>query len=195
MNDRKAFAQLMAGLAATYEKDVTPAMVEIYWNALADLSDDQVRSAINCHVRDTERAGSFFPRPADIRRHVEGTQQMRSELALAKVATALRTVSRWDSVQFDDLAIHAALDQMGGWDACYFRFTYGERKDFDLTFLRLYRAAEAQPDLLAQVAPPVLPGLMAQVHQQKGLPAPEPRQIGNARLLELPTRQLAGGDS
>lgn len=72
-DEKAAFAKLLNGVAAYYDRRLTADTVAIYWNGLADLSIDAVRSALNAHVQDS-KSGQFMPKIADIRRAIEATR-------------------------------------------------------------------------------------------------------------------------
>lgn len=113
--DRADFATLMLGIGETYGEPVSDARMEIYFKALADLDLSDVREAATAHVR----MSKFFPRPAELREAVDGSQDDRAELAWLSVLRIVRrfgfynepTVHEW----MDEATRRAALDLYGGW--------------------------------------------------------------------------------
>lgn len=73
-DEKRAFRELMTGIAAYYDRKFDPTTVGIYWRGLADLPLAAVREALNAHVQDP-KAGQFMPKIADIRRAIESTRE------------------------------------------------------------------------------------------------------------------------
>lgn len=67
--DKKDFAATMILAAEVYNKTLSPELLTIYFDLLADFHVDQVSDAISKHLVDPEQ-GSFFPKPADIVRNM-----------------------------------------------------------------------------------------------------------------------------
>jgi len=66
-DDKKPFLMLLIETGKIYDqqKHEVVEKSKIYWEALSHRSLDDVRHALNAHVRDADR-GRFFPKPADI---------------------------------------------------------------------------------------------------------------------------------
>lgn len=62
MRDRKLFSKLMATMAEIHNRDLTPVLVEVYWEVLAKYDDRDVARAFGDLIRES----SFFPKPADL---------------------------------------------------------------------------------------------------------------------------------
>lgn len=73
-DEKRAFRDLMTGVAVYYDRKLDPTTVGIYWRGLADLPLNAVREALNAHVQDP-KAGQFMPKIADIRRAIELTRE------------------------------------------------------------------------------------------------------------------------
>ena len=69
-NDKREFAGIMEAVMLLYGKDSTPALLRLYWNALADYPIEQVRWAFDHWVKDAKQ-GTFMPKPADIIRTIQ----------------------------------------------------------------------------------------------------------------------------
>lgn len=76
-SDSLAFAQLLAGLAETFDVALTPTRTELYFRALEDLPLAAVREAVSGAIRD----GRFFPKPAELRARVEPNLGDQAEIA------------------------------------------------------------------------------------------------------------------
>ena len=57
----------------------------------------------------------FVPKPAEIIEYIEGQPERLTQVAWSKVRDAISEIGRYRSVVFDEPAIHAAIDGMGGW--------------------------------------------------------------------------------
>ncbi|VEI69439.1 Uncharacterised protein [Serratia fonticola] len=116
MNDteKPKFAQSMAAIGEIYGREISEVVVGIYWNALKIYEMAEVQKAFQGHTRDTDN-GQFFPKPADLIRHIEGSKDGRALLAWSKAYKAICSYGRRNSVVFDDPIIHAVITEMGGW--------------------------------------------------------------------------------
>ncbi|HET8550930.1 MAG TPA: DUF6475 domain-containing protein [Gammaproteobacteria bacterium] len=115
-DDAETFKVILRGIGELYGKDISSALLDLYWRALERHDIDDIRRAANNHVRDPDQ-GQFFPKPADIERHIAGNTATRAMTAWSKVIGAVKRVGPWQSVVFDDSVIHAVLADMGGWIA------------------------------------------------------------------------------
>lgn len=107
-------AEIMAGLGEIYGKSISTMMVDLYWEALRGFNFEQVNRAVQLHLRNPD-GGQFFPRPADLMRHLVGSNHDKALSAWAKLDKAVRTVGPYRTVVFDDAVIHAVVVDMGGW--------------------------------------------------------------------------------
>lgn len=113
-SQKKEFGQVVAGVLAYYKTDATSMVLDIWWNALRGMEIEQVRKALSAHVTDPDR-GQFSPKIADVIRAVHGTHADRSLIAWGKVIEAIGVVGAYQSAVFDDPAIHATIEDLGGW--------------------------------------------------------------------------------
>lgn len=115
--DLKAFEQIMTSLNELYgdpAKQISDLKMELYYNALKDLSIDQLNDAVNilCQTKTIKT----WPLPAEIRQAVEGNPQDKAQVAFDKLITAVRSIGSYQTVIFDDPAIHAFVQSYGGWE-------------------------------------------------------------------------------
>lgn len=68
--DKAGFATHILAIAEIYGKALSPVAIGIYWNALQGYRLAEVQRAFERHVQDSE-AGRFFPKPADLIRHLQ----------------------------------------------------------------------------------------------------------------------------
>lgn len=153
--DGEVFAQMMLAAAEAYGKKMSRALLEMLFNDLSQYTVEQVQQAFTAHRRDPIN-GRFFPITADFVKHIEGMPVDVANQAWMTVYRAIKQHGRWQTVCFDDPAIHAAIASMGGWiklcgnndDEMVFA-----QKDF----LRLYGAA-SKDKMLLQSSPRYLIG-------------------------------------
>ena len=114
LNDKAEFSRVLNSVSALYRVDLSPDVVELWWNVLADFDIAAIRQALTKHLRNPE-TGQFMPKPADVIRFMSGTTQDSALMAWAKVYKAVRLQGSWTDVTFDDPTTHAVLRDMGGW--------------------------------------------------------------------------------
>lgn len=112
--DRPAFAAMLTDAMGYYVKDATRFTLDVWWTACQGFSLEQVSKALQAHAMDAER-GQFAPKVADIVRVLAGTHTDRAQLAWGKVLGAMQGVGAYTDVVFDDPAIHACIEDLGGW--------------------------------------------------------------------------------
>jgi hypothetical protein len=113
-SDKPKFLEVLAGVHDFYGKELSSFAGQVWWQAMAGFDLEQATKALSAHLMDADR-GQFMPKPADIVRQLQGTHADRSLVAWGKVLEAMRRVGAYQSVAFDDPAIHAAIMDMGGW--------------------------------------------------------------------------------
>lgn len=113
-SDSQAFALLIAGVYAYHRQPCSDALIGMYWRGCQHWELEQVRRAIDSLTRDPD-AGKFPPKIGDITRVLEGAQSDRAALAWGKALEAMSSVGAYTDVVFDDPAIHAAIEDLGGW--------------------------------------------------------------------------------
>ena len=113
-HDLSQFRQLLTDVMAYYGKDCSKFMLSVWWQALNAFDLEQVQSSLQRHATDAER-GQFAPKVADIVRLLQGTTTDRAAMAWGKVHEAMSSVGAYTDVVFDDPAIHAVIEDLGGW--------------------------------------------------------------------------------
>ena len=188
--DKAGFVGMLTAVAGVYGRDVSPAMIDIYWAALAPYDLAAVRQAFDRHVKSPD-SGQLMPKPADLIRMLGGTSQDAAAQAWAKVERAVRRVGGHDSVVFDDPLIHRCVDDMGGWvklcatleDDLAFR-----ARDFQ----NLYRGFAMRREIPAY--PRHLIGRFEAQNRQSGHPVAPPVLIGDQATCKQ-VQQLGGGQT
>lgn len=111
--DRARFATLMLALAEYHQRDMSVALIELYWRGLAHFDIEAVDRAVMAHVQNPD-SGQFMPKVGELVRMIEGTTGDRAAIAWAKVHRAVTHVGPYQTLVFDDPLIHAVLTDMGG---------------------------------------------------------------------------------
>lgn len=175
--DKREFAALMAALGDYYGRELSDAVIGMYWQGLERYDIAAVREALNRHMHNPD-TGQFFPKIADISRMLAGTTQDAALVAWAKVDKAVRRVGTYADVVFDDPLVHRVLHDMGGWMAL------GTKNEDEWPFVakefenryRGYRMRGERPEY-----PPVLIGI-AGAHNRRGNHALQPPMLIGDRL-------------
>ena len=111
--DMPRFAILITKFDEVYDKQFTPALIDVYWNVLKDFKYDEVEKAVDRCLANPE--GRFLPKPADIIAAMDGNPHKQALQAWDKAISAVRIHGSYESVAFDDALIHAVIEDMGGW--------------------------------------------------------------------------------
>lgn len=153
--DKPEFKRLMGDAMAFYRQDVSTFALSVWWQACERFDLEQVRKALTAHAMDPER-GQFPPKPADIVRVLQGTHTDRALIAWGKVFDAMRTVGQYQSVAFDDPAIHLAIVDMGDWPTLcrteVDELPFLQRRFCDLYRTHATRGTQAYPARLVGVS-------------------------------------------
>lgn len=191
LEDLTNFRSLVTDALAYYGKDCTPFVLNVWWAGCSRFSYEQVEKALQKHAMDAQR-GQFAPRVADIVRLLEGTHTDRAAMAWSKVHTAMSDVGAYTDVVFDDPAIHAVVEDMGGWPKVC-RWPLGELSYLQHRFSEAYRSYAAQEQYQF---PARLGGeRCADIEfERKGLPPPMPVLVGDPRRAQEVYR-LGGASS
>ena len=163
-SDKKAFAELMVGNGEMYSKQVSKSLMQIYFDTLINYSVDDLRIGFSKHSLDSKN-GSFFPKPADIVRHLQ-TNEINTEdkalLAWNQIIREMRVTGAYGSLKLDDKQALAAIKAVHSWkDLCAL-------PESDLTwakkeFIANYTMYQNTP---LELLPSSLPGL-TELHDHK----------------------------
>lgn len=176
------FRQLLTDVMAYYGKDCTKFMLTVWWQALQSFDLEQVSKALQKHATDPER-GQFAPKVADIVRALQGTTTDRAAMAWGKVYEAMGSVGAYQDVVFDDPAIHAVLEDLGGWP----KVCRTETKDLSFLQHRFQEAHRAYTGRGQFAYPRRLAGDRSPDHdyERRGLPLPKAVLVGDERKAAL----------
>jgi hypothetical protein len=175
-SDQDDFAAVLAAVLGFYGQTATRFVVDVWWQACRGFELGQVRKALSAHAVDPDR-GQWAPKPADLVRQLNGTQADRSLIAWGKVSDAMASCGAYRSVVFDDSAIHAAVQDMGGWPTVC-RTTIDELPFTMRRFSELHRTYSARG---CEEYPPRLIGEHEAANRAEGRSVTAPHYIGDVR--------------
>jgi hypothetical protein len=150
-NNLKAFEHIMASLNELFgdpAKKVSHLKMDLYYNALKDLSIEQLNNAVN--VLCQTKMIKTWPLPAEIRQAVEGSLQDKAAVAFDKLLGAVRSVGPYQTVIFDDPAIHTYVQSYGGWEEICDKTTE-EWKYMRNEFIKGYNGYTSRTDVPLQL--------------------------------------------
>jgi hypothetical protein len=176
ITDKPALAAMVTDVLAYYGKPVSEFVLGVWWNACQPFTLEQVRKALTAHATDAER-GQFAPKVADVVRILAGTHTDRAMLAWGKVMEAIGSVGGYQDVVFDDPAIHAVIEDLGGWA----KVCRGDRDDLSYLQHRFCEAHKAYTGRGAFPYPRRLAGDRSpdSEYQKHGIPLPAPALVGD----------------
>lgn len=164
-SDKEDFKMLMVGIGELYNKEITKPLMRIYFSALTNYSIKDVEQGINAHTMDTKQ-GSYFPKPADIVRHLQTNEistEQKAELAWGQVIREIRVTGSYGTLKLDDKQAIAAVKALGSWQQLC------SSTEADMTwkkkeFISMYETYERTP---IEFLPSSLPGRIELVEHKK----------------------------
>ncbi len=116
--DKRQFAEMINATFEMYGKQPSKLAVQLFWNVLERFDLEEVKYGFKAHLNDTT-AGQFWPKPADIIRHIEGDRQSRTDMGEDAFHRAFDAIGisggMYATVVFDDPATMYAMHITGGW--------------------------------------------------------------------------------
>ena len=190
-SDFAEFSTLLTDVLAYYRQDASKFTLGLWWQACQGFDLEQVSKALSAHAMDAER-GVFAPKVADIVRVLSGTHTDRAQLAWGKVLEAMGAVGAYTDVIFDDPAIHACVEDLGGWP----KVCRTEAKELGYLQHRFCESHKAYTGRGAFEYPRRLMGDRSPDHeyQKFGVALPRPAIVGDVERAKLVYRggNLAG---
>lgn len=180
--DTQAFIKLVSDVHAYYRQPVSEFILQVWTQACQPFELGQVSKAMTAHVTDAEN-GKFCPKVSDVVRVLAGTTTDRAALAWGKTLGAMSAVGAYSDVVFDDPAIHAAVEDCGGW----VKMCRGETAELSYLqhrFSTSYKAYSGRGDFEYQRR---LVGDRSPDNEftRKGLPLPRPAIVGDPERAKL----------
>lgn len=115
MRDVLKFQSLMAAMSELYGKEVTQGLMDLYWSALSEFTDEQVGRAIESGIRKWKCFGRL-PSPAEIIDEIGGGED-KALVAWEMLQQAVSRAGAYQSVRFEDPKISRVIKILGGWEA------------------------------------------------------------------------------
>jgi len=113
MLNKDKFIELLSGLGELYDKQITEAMFDIYYEALKDFSFEQISGAAMKCVK-THKYNTL-PKPAEILEWLEGSIEDKAYIAWTQAHMAVVKYGHYDTVEFADPIISNVIQELGGW--------------------------------------------------------------------------------
>ena len=169
-SDKDIFCDLLEGIADVFSSskkvNVTVPMLQVYFMSLSEYSYQQIEWAMGEHLKDPID-GKFFPKPANIIKHLKMNDisaEDKAELAWAQVMREIRVNGAYGSLKLDDGQALAAVKELGTWkELCATpsdKMTFKHRE-----FIATYKTYERTP---LEMLPSSMPGLIElQNHKKK----------------------------
>lgn len=180
--DAQRFSRLFSDVMAYYRQDVSSFTQTLFWTACEPFDYEQVAKAFNQHAKDPEH-GQFPPKVADLVRILQGTHTDRAQLAWGKALEAMSSVGAYTDVVFDDPAIHACIEDLGGWP----KVCRTETKELSYLQHRFCESHKAYTGRGTFDYPRRLNGDRSPdfEYEKKGLKPPRPALVGDAEQCRL----------
>lgn len=113
MLNKANFITIITSLSDMFGKPISEFMLDVYFEALKDYEDTQVKSAVFKCLKNYKY--NTLPKPADILEYLEGSPSDKSLIAWVKAKEAVSKGGYVASIKFDDPIISHCLQELGGW--------------------------------------------------------------------------------
>jgi len=175
-HEHDSFASMIVDALAYYRQNVSEFTLHVWIEGCKPYTLEKVQKAMTAHMTDAT-SGQFAPKVADIVRILSGTTTDRAALAWGKTLDAMGRVGAYTDVVFDDPAIHAAVEDLGGWP----KMCRTETKDLSYLQHRFCECHKAYTGRGEFDYPRRLMGDRSPDHEyeKKRLPLPRPALIGD----------------
>jgi hypothetical protein len=161
---KKEFAILFYALGEYYDKKVSKELLAMLFDDLSDQSINDVKRGAKAHRLDPKH-GTFFPKAADIIRHLQTgklSTEEKAELAWAQIQHCLRKNGAYGGLKIEDKQGIASLKAFTTWkEFCSMdasKKTWAKKE-----FISMYSTYEHTP---LEMLPSSLPGLV-ELHNHK----------------------------
>ena len=159
--DAGEFAKALAAQGVIYPKrGITDDLAEIYFSVLSDYELHEVLAAFKAHNLDPV-AGPFFPKPADLVKHLDTNKPRKMEvrdracLAWGALMGAIQDIGPYRTLKLEDQQAIAAVKHLGGWKKIC-EATHAQLVWLEKDFFAAYDTYENAP---LEYLPKTLPGL------------------------------------
>lgn len=136
VNFCECWSQACAGIG----KEPTSKQIEWAFEVLKDKELDEIKRALIMNARN-KNSGQFHPKPADIIREIDGSDEDKKAFATAAFTRMTENVNRYATLVFDDPAIHYAFavgfasnwQSVCDWDGSIFECQQ-QKRDFEKAY-------------------------------------------------------------
>jgi hypothetical protein len=116
MIEYKLISKILYTYGELYNRTITKELIDIYYNALKDLSEKEFRQA----AKEVLNENKFFPLPADLRQKtfqlIEKQEKLLSASdALEEIEKQIREVGSYGKPVFTHEIIEKSVSAIGGW--------------------------------------------------------------------------------
>jgi len=161
-SNKREFQEIVLATAELYSTvkkiEVTPIMLKLFFSSLRDYTVEQVSYGFEQHLSDPVD-GKFFPKPANIIKHLtvdELSADEKAELAWAQIQHQIRATGAYGNLDIDDKQGVAALKAFTTWkELCAMpvdKLTWAKKE-----FISMYATYQNTP---LEMLPSSLPGLV-----------------------------------
>lgn len=164
-SNKQEFATLFFALGEYYDKKVSKELLAMLFDDLIEFDINDVKFGAKAHRQDPKH-GTFFPKAADIIRHLQTgklSTEEKAMLAWGQIIQELRANGVYGNLVLDDKQAIAALKAVHSWkDFCLMPekdLTWAKKE-----FLANYKVYENTP---VELLPSSLPGLIELQHHKK----------------------------
>lgn len=137
MLNKERFIEILSATMEIYNKELSELGIQMYYNTLKDYNTDTVMQAFNIAIKTNKY--NVLPKPAEIIEIIEGSKEEKADIAWGSVIQAMRKHGHYASIDFEDTAISATINHLGGW-----QYLCGQTKEelhfIQKDFIRLYNA-------------------------------------------------------
>ena len=177
--ERVRVIEALTAMCELFGKELSPAGKALFIRVLeSKITAQETLNAFSSFLASADSSSSFFPKPGDIIRIVEGHPDDLIEHAWHEVISAIERIGPWESVSFNPIT-NQVIQEMGGWVAISQTKSYEELNFKGHEFRKLFR-------LILQTKRPCkikhLPGLIEVYNSAHGFDEfiPEPISLGNS---------------
>jgi len=168
-SDKREFQEIVLATAELYSTvkkiEVTPIMLKLFFSSLKDFDIKQVSYGFEQHLSDPVD-GKFFPKPANIIKHLQTgdiSTEDKAMLAWSQVIREIRRTGSYGTLKLDDKQALAAVKALGSWSQLC-NSTEQEMTWKKKEFLSVYETYEKTP---VELLPSSLPGRVALVEHKE----------------------------
>lgn len=143
MIDRAIFFKVMATVQQYFGKNLEQDVLDLYWNSLKQFTLEEFQTAsTNIMQEFNPTSAKPFPLIRDFRAMCGKDGETRAVNIISLVKAAAKKYGQYESIDFDDLALHSVIERYGGWPD----IVLWSEKDWQFherNFIAAYKAAQS----------------------------------------------------